>query len=400
MFGTRFTSIYLAALVAGCGPDTASNVDGPDLPDPLWVGNHLEFATTQIETAICGGTLAYLDNYFGELKRRFGSPADLHYRYFYIADDDVKDLPCPDSFIGCESESLSSIYVRDLIVEHELVHAAIPSRGNPILEEGAAMVWGDDWFLQSEETALTEALQSITPRLPSKYYGIAGHFVAFLSTQFGDFSDFTQFAAETTPGGGADELEAASNLIYAVPFSDLVDAHAEFLSDIGYCDPFRYRDASISCALAEPVQCNRREVGDAYELGFEFSVDLRCDSDDAIGPKGVDEIETGGVGARWVSRSFDAPVSGGYVVSIVPQDLGAPASLLAGQGDLYIESCGGGCQHFQELLQIGPDPMIISLQEGPHRIRIRQFSQNPEEAIEQFSVQIVATTQSADVGCG
>lgn len=398
----RLHTLLVLVGVAACQSAAPSTIDLDLQTEWEWEGENIRFGAVPEDARVCGGTLAYLDSYFGALKRKFGAPDDLSLDYFYIGDENIDGLPCPESFVGCESASLGAVFAREVVLEHELVHAARVASSHAVIEEETAMVWGDDWLWTSEATSIRDALAAADGReLPPNDYGTAGHFVSFLANDYGSFDTFAAFADDTRYRDSTAELDAAANASYGHPMAELLRGYDGYRDENGWCPPFRYRDASLSCEVSAELPCSWRVAQDGVELFFDFEVDLSCASDDAIGPKGADYQGAGGGGVAWASRVIRPPIATGWVISVTAAD--DETLSLVDQGDILVEACSGGCSHRQKVFTLEETPSIVLVDMSDYRIRLRQYTSDPAAAVQRFRVRFSTTLADGvdlPAGCG
>lgn len=264
------------------------------------------------------------------------------------------------------------------------------------------MVWGDDWLWTSEETAVRDAFADADGRtLPTSYYGTAGHFVSFLATDYGSFEAFAAFANDTSHEDRTAELDAAASSHYGRPMAGVLSDYDAYRDETGWCAPFRYRDAGLSCEVSEELPCSLRAAEEGTEVFFEFEVDLSCASTDAIGPKGADLPGTGGVGVTWASRVVRPPIATGWVLSVTAA--ADETVTLVDQGDVLLEACSGGCGHQQQTFALDETPSIVAVDQSAYRIRLRQYTSNPTTAEHRFRVRfstMLAAGVEPPAGCG
>lgn len=338
----------------GCQP-TPSPRD--ILPTPTHVGDHLRFYTDEDgEGAMCGGSLAYMDRYVHELIRIHDASPDLvvDYYWFPTNHDRIAEL-CSN---GTACTYADAVTVTPLIPhEHELVHAVRGEFGfsQGFLEEGAAEVWGAhndrafDYGLDVET-----GIELAQDDLPIEYYGTAGRFSAFVLSEFG-LDAFVELGKMAAFESSAVEVDEAFESVIGMTASDV----AESYRDASWrCGRSLYRDDSVSCAAARPLDCSL--AGDDGTL--TMALDLDCASERFVGPRD---------GVIW--SDFVVPLTSARVVSVTLSaneaeldDLG-----LGELGLISVRPCGVGCED-----QDGVWPMVpsfeyrLDLPAGQHLFRI------------------------------
>src|SRR5690606_29440330 len=126
---------------------------------------------------ICGGTLQYMDDYTGALKSLFYAPPESMIDYYWLRNPltSYEFNYCSQNSRGCARQS--TVLSKIIPYEHELVHAvrgADSIVAHPLLEEGAAVFWGDDSSEAEIEGSLSEIIDWNHEEIPSsertKYY--------------------------------------------------------------------------------------------------------------------------------------------------------------------------------------------------------------------------------------
>ncbi len=288
--------VILCGLI-GCQPADVA------LPTPERVGEHVRFWTDR-EDVVCAGSLPYVDAYAGQLATLHGVDDVLVDYYFVDPESELLEQVCHEVApwaSGCTKGS--TVITTVLPHEHELVHAVRGEFGlsHLFFEEGAAEVWGQASDRSYDEIAgvnIRAALASTTSPLPGELMPVAGLFAAFLVDSHGP-QVLVDLARETEPSSTIDEIEVAFATAAGAPLSEEIST---FESEGWDCGRSLYRDDSVECAVAPPIDCSL-----ADETGsVTVFLDLECDAQTVVGPRD---------GLVWTAVAFEQPTWTNLMVS-------------------------------------------------------------------------------------
>lgn len=387
----------LAISAIACGPP-----EPLPLPEPSWRGENVEVGASVDLDATCRGSLEYVDAYVGALTDLLGTTRDGPVEVYWLADG-------ADAY-GCDAErgtgcsfghrALSQIFP----MEHELVHAVAEDLGarpssHPLLEEGLAMHVGDDFPLDwGRSGSIREVLDDIDALgyVPPDGYATAASFVAYLVRDFG-WEPVLELVRVSAYGDSRGELNDAVERNLGRTLAQVADA----FDAAGYaCDPFRARDATISCDLSLPTSV---PCGDDLLLrtGIAAAAGLECGDEGVIGPK---------LGQLWQSFVFEVPVAGEYVAFAASLDPEDETADVARHAWIVIESCAAGCERLMAEVPVttwrlgawAPDEAGVALMLDPGRYRVRlAWDVDAEADVSGLGFEVRPTSLDAfDAFCG
>jgi hypothetical protein len=285
------TVLVVLASSGACG-------DEPDLPPIVWEGDHLRFGTDAEDSALCAGTLPYLDGVFGHLGEVFGRPG-AHVDYYWLPDG--PQIYCPDVAEGCVNER--GVFSQYAIHQHELVHAVrYPNLSYLPLEEGLAEAYGDDWDRFVVSGDIRELLRTPSDGyIPGPGYGLAGHFVSYLQAAHG-LETLVELDAATHYESSYAQTESAFEQVYG---QSLAAEIADYEADYPRCDTRSFRDKAFDCSrnvVAAPTE---------IDATLDMTVSMACDDPAVLGPR---------FEQRWTTVTLDVTVPGRYFMVVTPVD--------------------------------------------------------------------------------
>jgi hypothetical protein len=264
------------SVMAGCRP-----VPSPrdDLPATIPVGEHLRFYTDEAEGAMCAGSLPYMDRYVGELIETHDVPPGHVVSYYWLPnDEELIEEVCLGS-VACGFAD-ATVVTPLLPHEHELVHAVRAHFGfsQDFLEEGAAELWGAHGDRDFDyRSSVEDGIELGVEDLPTTYYGTAGRFAAYMAFELG-VEALVEIGKLTGPGSSPTEVDDAFEVVVGTTASEMARSY----EGAGwFCGRSVYRDDSVSCAVAERMDCSL--AADDGTLTIDF--DLDCGSERFIGPR-------------------------------------------------------------------------------------------------------------------
>ena len=314
----RNSSAYLImCTLSGCQPIDVT------LPVPERVGDHVRFWTDR-EEVVCAGSLPYVDAYTEQLAALHGvDDVSVDY-YFVYPESELLGQMCHDiapQARGCAKGK--TVVTTVLPHEHELVHAVRAEFGlsHLFFEEGAAEVWGQatDRGYEVVRGDVREALTSTTSPLPEELMPLAGLFAAFLVDRHGP-QILVDLARETDPSSTSDEIAVA----FTAAGVSLTEEISAFEGEAWNCSRSLYRDDSVECALAPPVDCSLADEAGSVTV----FLDLECSAEAAVGPRD---------GLIWTTVTFEQPTWTNLAISTESLN-GDPGGL-----EVSFVGCHTGC---------------------------------------------------------
>lgn len=336
--------LRIALVAIGAGPGCVSK--DAQTPDVEWVGDRLSFGAEPGTTALCGGSLEYMDGYLGSLEVLFAVDEDVNYQFFLL--DRLDDF-CPSSAQACANGT--SIYSTLAPQEHELVHAVRSQfegrASHPLLEEGAAEYWGDDSlsfpFRQDTGGDLLAVMRSDPLLLDD--YGIAGRFSAFLDAEYGadTMNELSRATGHTT---GFDELDAAMLAILGTSAEGIAK---EFALE-PECDHAVFRKPAHSCEQA------RKVVWCATGKNVHMEETVDCGDTETLGPRD-------GEIWKYVAVEIDQP--GTYWLAVDGEENPEAAFI-------DVKACAGGCGSARVRARVATNDTgrSFELEAGRHILRL------------------------------
>jgi hypothetical protein len=296
--------------LAGCLLATGCSESKPPI---VFTGEHVRFGTHEDKGELCAGTLPYLDDYAGYLRKRLGGPHEL-LQFYWIPDDEERSEFC--NVVACtNARAVYSAVVPD---EHELVHAThyrdrVAARP---LEEGFAELYGDDADIRVPVAGDIEGLLRTPPDqgVPPGSYPLAGHFVSYLATELEP--DLLEDLAGAS--NLRDPYETTESTFMGVYGQSLSSAIEDYDTNYPVCDQLEYRDNEFDCeGTAIPVE----------SAGTTVTASLDCGDEEVLGPR---------YGERWTRRLIEVPAAGMYQLAVTKT--GGDRT-----GRVRLTRCGAGC---------------------------------------------------------
>lgn len=257
------------ACLAGCEEPTP-------LPPITWSGDHLDYGEIGDVPRLCGGTLAYMDEFVGIIHERVQADPSERAAY-YLAPDGWDVEWCSGPGHGCSRGNVA--FGRSVPLEHELVHAAlqdVAGDGDRVLAEGIAEAWGS--FLSKAppfERDISEMLRDSVWRFDSPHqYLRAGHFVSFLLDEFGTIP-VLDVMAMTEPDATEQQLDDAFLSVFGMGIDGIVAAYAEYPE----CHSKAYSEPVWACSTLPTLGT----IDTSRDLRVDLRVTLDCSDDATIG---------------------------------------------------------------------------------------------------------------------
>jgi len=191
-----------ALVLAACG----------GLPEVQYVTPRLELATG-FDAPVCAGTLDSLDAHLERVGQTLGlGLTGEPIRVYWLSESETEDI-CGEGTGGCFFPATRVVFGQESSLTHELVHAALDSRGDSsFLEEGMAeMLSGVGVYYDARATDASVAERIDLSR--SEYrdggvdYAAAGHFVRWVF-ETGGTAAMVNLATELEHSASADEIVA------------------------------------------------------------------------------------------------------------------------------------------------------------------------------------------------
>lgn len=257
-----------AAALAGCA-DTVE-----------YEGKYLRIIA-DADLPMCGGTVAYMDDFYARLATTFGAPlpSEPEIRYRWMRGEDLVTRGLCADRNGCAHWSLRHIYIDEPASGHELVHIAAGiafGNADPFFNEGLAVAFEgyERRSAPTDEPAKTPLFTAIRARnvvLPSEHYELAGAFTHYLGERYG-LARLFEFHRATAP---FDTL-ARTQAKFAETFGErMQDVAADFDREGRGCPPASARFKQQECSA--PVL-----DWDGERLAAHFTVD--CEDPEVVGP--------------------------------------------------------------------------------------------------------------------
>jgi hypothetical protein len=249
-----------------------------DRPPIVWKGQHLRFGTQEDTSAICDGTLPYMDafvGHIGELFERRNARVD-----YYWVPQDVGSY-CVSIAGACAREA--EVFSDSVLHKHELVHAARPEAYLP-LEEGIAELYGDQdrWELEPVPEDVLRLLQDHQHGRfieDHRHYKSLGHFTSYLKL-IGGADSLAALSRQTAYDDSFESLDAVFQELYRLPLEDVIE---RYVDTYPVCDQTRH--------VSNDFDCGRNVVHLPAQGGepLDLSIAPDCDDPDVLGPP-IEEV--------------------------------------------------------------------------------------------------------------
>lgn len=322
---------WMLMVLVGCG-----------LPDPQWVGEHVELAADQ-GLKPCGDAVGHMDAYVDLVAAALGVPAptgDDRISFYWLHAEGFAERTVCVHEGACSVRG--NVYSSGMPLDHELVHTLARGFGtsSPFFLEGLAVAFevaqpADprdavpiSWYLTSE-TPIAAAIESREGGwLPPEQYPLAGAFTAFLIERHGIAAVLRVYSDL-----GLTSSVGRISRVFNNEFGEsLAAAEAAFMAEVvatnGRCPLRAYRLKVFECAAPEILW-----DGQSLRM-FET---LSCDTDGAVGPFGGGDLAA--------YRTLEVPAGGMYEVSLIG-DAGAGSE---GRWNRAVLVRCGGCEGYAEL---------------------------------------------------
>jgi hypothetical protein len=263
-----------------------------EVPEVAYETEHFEVAP-DFDHPICAGTLAHFEEHLGFVESALARsvPFGERIRFYWITED--LDSWCSQRAAGCYFPGTRVIVGDGGSVSHEIVHAVLNAEAqtNYFLEEAIAELYSGVGAYQYDGFENRPTPGELLWLSPYDYlfgeldYAVAGHFMAYVESQYGT-SSTRALAAVVVTAAGPPELEQAFERFTGVSFEQLekdYDAYARSLykglheQDIEEIQDDRWIDVSLRCDSAQTFG----PLPDA-EPGMYRSVRLVLDDPSAV----------------------------------------------------------------------------------------------------------------------
>ncbi|MBZ5713005.1 hypothetical protein [Nannocystis pusilla] len=296
----------------------------PDLPDVVWTGEYLQYATSTNEP-ICRGSFHRQDAHVGELSSLLGIDLQQRAYYAYVDPSELDDFCDGVSKSGCAFDRKAFAVQRTNL--HELSHVVADFGGflgpRPFAE-GYAEMFGDGGDLQRDRLPLETVLRDFAT--DNTHYYTAGLFARFLVERHGleEFIDFLRQA------GDYEDSFAQFAPRYEQVFGEPIELAMNDFEDYPSCPELSNRIAVVDCNLPlEPWE------GDVITL----RASLECSADDVMGPMSDSRD------LMLTTRAFEVTKPGTYIAGA-----GADPD---GWGGIRLVKCGSCWDAFELTLEPG-----------------------------------------------
>jgi hypothetical protein len=327
-----------------------------DAPAVAYETEHFEIAP-DFEHPICAGTLAHFEAHldFVESSLARSVPFGERIRFYWITED--LDSWCSSRATGCYYPGTRVIIGNGGSVSHEIVHAVLNAEAqtNYFLEEAIAELYSGVGAYHHDQFDERPDPGELLWLSPSDYhfgeldYAVAGHFMSYIESQFGE-SSTRALANVVVTAAGPRELEQAFERFTGVSFEEL-EQHYKASANSYYRGLHEHDIAEI---------VNPRWL----------DVSLRCDSEHTFGP-----LPDGQPGMyRSLRLVLDDP-------STVDVELIAPARVSAQFVDIRRERNAGVVVNFfhpelsgarEHEIVHGGEQRSLQLRDGTHLVVISQ----------------------------
>lgn len=279
--------ILLAALAAGAACR-------PEIPDPIFKGEHLQYSTTTDEP-VCRGSFFRQEQHAVEMARLLDIELSDAIQYTRVSRSEIGDYCFHQSNDGCQYEhrdDLLAFSIRSFSF-HEIAHAVADLggiRGTRAFEEGFAQLFSDGASGTDERAPIEEVLRDFV--VGTVHFQTIGLFSRFLVERYG----FARFIAFLRATDRDDDFGRMSTIFADIFWEPLATAMAEF-DAYPSCSEMANRIAAVDCNL--PLQpWDDKGVIDLH-------VEVACDRDDVLGPTPKGYVYT--------TRAFEVQKSGMYL---------------------------------------------------------------------------------------
>lgn len=260
VFARRGACLVPLLLAGGC----------TEPPEVAYETEHFEIAP-DFDHPICAGTLAHFEEHlsFVETSLARSVPFGERIRFYWITKD--LDSWCSRRALGCYYPGTRVIFGTGESVSHEIVHAVLNAEAqtNYFLEEAIAELYSGVGAYRRGDFDTRPSPGELLWLSPSDYrfgeldYAVAGHFMSYVETEFGNGS--TRALADiVVTAAGPPQLEQAFERFTGISF-ELLESNYEAHS------------RRLYPGLHEPDV--REIVDDRW-----YDVSLRCDEDTTLGP--------------------------------------------------------------------------------------------------------------------
>lgn len=338
-----FLLVFIAA-----GGSTGCNTD---LPQVVWEGEKIRFATTE-DHLPCGRALEILDDDVVKMEEELGlaMAGGVKITYYWLPDH-MYLSPCPDWVSGCASGY--TIFTTNSSHHHEVVHilTAKLGPGHAFLSEGFAEAFNrrSRFELGDEENLAVRIKRCLKAYAVSADidYPLAGKFTRFLITEYG-LEPMKKAYARISPGSDESDFDQIFRAVLGDSLNSIID---KFVENAPEC-------------YATPSNCHDMETTAEWRDGvWEHQFEMSC----------TDAVAEASGGEIFQSVVVDVPSSGPYVLE-VSGTFGIKLSL-------RVTPCGAvneNCQ-FDDIYMYAGEVRIAGLDEG--RYQITASSPNTEFAV-------------------
>lgn len=320
--------VLAVSLVTACQGDQDQGIDDDAMPPEIEPADgpdfEVRYATKYVDIApgfsqpVCRGTLEEVDRHVAAVTSLLQIDPVARPTWYWFNDSAEGSLAPNGDFrmwcsrgVACTAANGTAMYSRHESIAHELVHAfVIPAwgRSDILFEEGAA--YGLSRRQRSVNNVLTRhsLLDDFPPsEIAGGQGGAGGHFSRWLVDSFGPQSFRELFSPRLGTSSTAEEVFAAVEEVYGVPFAEL---EADYFATA----PTIYPIPALCDGLVHiPWD------GDRWEM--RLSTD--CDAAHVFGPRDGDATNYVAVTLEIPPEMEDVPLAGWF-----------PSGGLGGQGEL------------------------------------------------------------------
>jgi hypothetical protein len=284
-----------------------------ELPEIVWEGEHVAYATDEPLDQLCAGTLPKLDAAAGHLSALLGGEDEITY---YWVPGRVGDFCSTDGAVGCVgNDGTFSEYPTH---QHEVAHAVGANRAHPALDEGIAEMFGDDWEAFSPLAGDFREMWASAHdgRILSGYYPLAGYLASYLVERFG----LSTILALERASDWDDSVEVSNQKFSEVLGVSLEEVFEDLAVEATPCEQTEYRDNSFECSQPAIVLSQESEL----------VIDMSCAEPEVQGPRR---------GERWRTLLVEVDASATHEIGLTKVGGSAP-------GGLQMRRCGQTCSGY------------------------------------------------------
>lgn len=294
----------------------------PDIPEPIWKGEHLHYSTTTREP-VCRGSFYRQEQHAVELARLLNFELTETIHYTRVARSEIPDYCEGLSLEGCAYVDSPLAFAIRSFQFHELTHviAQLGGIGGALpFWEGFAEVFNDGGDPDTNQVPLEDVIRDFT--FDDSNYYMAGLFARFLIERHG-LETYVELLRSTEKYASYAQFAPIFEDVFGEPLDVAMTEFESYPS----CSDMNNRIALVDCNLPlEPWD------GQAVTL----TANVACDQDDVLGPTSDDVMFT--------TRAFQIDAAADY--SFI-------ASAPEGWSGFRVVKCGSCWDSFDNQIEPG-----------------------------------------------